>query len=156
MDDLDPHWLWLTGGLLLAIAELVVPGAYLIWLAAAALLTGFVTWGYDLGLEWQIGTFAASALIAVAAGRQYLRDHPIKDADPLLNRRTQRLVGEQASVSVAIDGGSGRVHHGDSEWPASGPDLPVGTRVRIIGAKGSTLLVEPLDGDRTLPPPEKL
>ena len=40
--------------------------------------------------------------------------------------------------------GRGRVHHGDSEWPAKGPDMGVGTRVRITGAEGSDLLVEPV------------
>jgi len=43
-----------------------------------------------------------------------------------------------------VDGGSGRVRVGDSEWIARGPDTPVGTRMRIIGNDGAILLVEPI------------
>ena len=46
-------------------------------------------------------------------------------------------------------GGSGRVKVGDGEWNARGSDADIGTRVRIIGSRGSDLLVEPvalLDG----------
>ena len=41
--------------------------------------------------------------------------------------------------------------HGDSEWLARGPDLAVGTRVRITGSDGAVLVVEPVG--TTLPPP---
>jgi hypothetical protein len=33
---------------------------------------------------------------------------------------------------------------GDSVWIARGPDLPAGARVRIVGAKGTVLEVEPV------------
>ena len=36
LGDLDAHWVWLMLGLLLAALEMLVPGVYLIWLAAAA------------------------------------------------------------------------------------------------------------------------
>ena len=34
--DLEPHWIWLLGAIALGIAEPIVPGVFLIWLAAAA------------------------------------------------------------------------------------------------------------------------
>ncbi len=37
-----------------------------------------------------------------------------------MNRRGARLVGEVATVSQAIEDGSGRIHYGDSEWLAKG------------------------------------
>ena len=43
----------------------------------------------------------------------------------------------------AIDGGSGRVKLGDSEWIAKGPDAAPGTRMRVSGADGAVLMVEP-------------
>ncbi|MBC7987477.1 MAG: NfeD family protein, partial [Sphingomonadaceae bacterium] len=36
-------------------------------------------------------------------------------------------------------------------WTATGPDAPVGTRVRITGGEGSRLEVEPVTAER-LPP----
>lgn len=144
LDSFDPHWIWITLGLALAALELLVPGVYLIWLAAAAIVTGALTYLLDLGLAAQVIDFVFLALIFAFSARRFLRDKPIVGADPLLNKRGGRLVGETAVVTQAFDGGSGRIRHGDSEWLARGPDVAVGARVRIIGSDGSILLVEPV------------
>ena len=156
-DGLDPHVVWLTIGVVLAGAEMLVPGVYLIWLALAAILTGVLTWIFAPGLELQVVEFVALALIAVFSARRHLREKPIESADPLMNRRGDRLVGEIAQVTEAIEAGSGRVHLGDSEWIARGQDVPVGTRVRVTGSQGAILLVEPanlLAGDGNGAAPE--
>ena len=66
------------------------------------------------------------------------------DFDPLLNDRIARLVGEVVTVVEPVSDHGGRVRVGDGEWPARGPDAPIGARVRITGATGATLRVEPL------------
>lgn len=142
--DLDPHWAWLALGLILATAEMAVPGFFLIWLAGAALITGVAVWLLPISFALQIVIFAVLAIVAVFLGRNYLRANPVEAADPAMNRRGARLVGEAATVTQAIENGSGRVHHGDSEWLARGPDCPPGTRVRITGSDGVVLLVEPV------------
>lgn len=143
-EGIDAGWLWLTLGLILAALEMVVPGTYLIWLAIAALITGLLTLGLDLSLPIQIIDFVFLALIAVFSARRFLRDRPIASSDSLLNRRGAQLIGETAVVAQAIEDGSGRVRLGDSEWIARGPDMSVGTRVRVTEAKGVILTVEPL------------
>jgi membrane protein implicated in regulation of membrane protease activity len=143
--DLHPHWVWLAIGLFLAAAEMAIPGVFLIWLSGAALITGFFVWLVPIGLPLQILMFGVLAIVAVFSGRRYLRSNPIAGADPLMNRRGARLVGEMATVSRAIEGGSGRVHYGDTEWLAKGVDLPQGARVRITGSDGAVLLVEPVE-----------
>ena len=143
LDGLDYHWVWLAIGLLLAAAEMLVPGVFLIWLAGAAIATGLIAMTLPVGLPAQIVIFAVMAILAVFTGRRYLRDNPIIDADPMLNKRGAQLVGETALVTTAIDGGAGRVKLGDSEWMAKGEDTDAGTRVRVVGHIGSTLLVEP-------------
>lgn len=146
MDDLgslDPHWIWLSIGLVLAALEMVVPGVYLIWLALAALITGTLTFVLDLGIVVQVTNFIFLSLIVVFSAKRWLRDRPITGADPLMNDRQGRMIGQSAVVTVAIEGGTGRVRYGDSEWAARGPDLAVGVRVRITGADGTRLVVEP-------------
>ena len=44
--------------------------------------------------------------------------------------------------SPIVDG-RGRVKIGDAFWTAHGPDLPAGTRVRVLAADGGALRVEP-------------
>jgi len=143
LEGVDPHWIWLTLGVLLAAAEMVVSGVYLIWLALAAIATGILVWLFGPNLPLNVIEFASLSLIAVFSARRFLRERPIEGADPLMNKRGARLTGETAVVTQAIEGGSGRVRHGDSEWIARGPDVAVGTRVRIIGSDGAILLVEP-------------
>ena len=63
-DSFDPHWVWIVIGLVLAALEMLVPGVYLIWLAIAAILTGILTFGLDLGLPSQVVIFVSLSLIA--------------------------------------------------------------------------------------------
>lgn len=144
LETLDTHWIWLALGLVLAIGEMVIPGVFLIWLAGAALITGALAWFVPIGVPLQVVIFAVLAMASVFAGRNWLRTHPITEADPLMNDRGARLVGETVTVTTAIDGGSGRVRHGDSEWLVRGPDAEAGTRMRISGHDGAVLLVEHL------------
>ncbi len=142
MNEIEPHYIWLALGLLLAAAEMAIPGVFLIWLAGAALVTGMLAWLMPIGMPWQVVIFAVLAIVAVFSGKRYLRANPIEAADPMMNDRGGRLVGEMVIVTQAIDGGSGKVRQGDSEWLARGPDAAVGTRMRVAGHEGVVLVVE--------------
>ena len=142
LDGLDPQWSWLVLGLVLAIAEMVVPGVFLIWFAAAALAVGLLSFVLPLGLPLQVVLFAVLSVVSVVASRRWLRGHPVQSADPLLNQRGQQLVGTKVTVTEAIEGGNGRVRCGDTEWLAQGPDAAAGTRLTVTGSTGSTLIVD--------------
>ena len=142
LNALDPRWGWLALGMILAIAEIAIPGVFLIWLAGAALVTGLLTFVLPIGLPVQIGVFAVLAIGSVFIGKRWLAAHPVVGADPLMNDRTGRLVGQTVVVTIAIVGGSGKVRQGDGEWLARGPDAEPGTRLRVSGAQGTVLLVE--------------
>lgn len=144
LSGLEPHWFWLGLGLLLAIGEMTIPGVFLIWMAAAALVTGAVSWIVPIGMPWQVLLFAALSMIFVFSGRRWLHQHPVEAADPKMNDRGARAVGEVVVVSQVIEAGSGRVRLGDSEWLAKGPDAEPGTRMKVSGADGAVLLVEHL------------
>jgi len=142
MDGMEPHWVWLVLGLVLAVAEMVVPGVFLIWFAAAALVVGLLTAVLPLALPVQVVAFVALSLASVLASRRFLKRHPVVSADPLLNQRGARLVGRSVTVTQAIEGGNGRVRCGDTEWLAQGPDAEVGARLTVTGSQGATLIVE--------------
>lgn len=148
--DLDPEWWWLIGAAVLGIAEILVPGVFLIWLAAAAAITGFAAL-LGIPLAFQFGLFALLSLAAVSVGRRWYAANPVASSDPLLNDRTARLIGDTVVVVTAIEDGHGRVKVGDSVWSARGEDAPEGARVRVTGAQGTCLLVEPIS-PTALPP----
>ena len=64
--------------------------------------------------------------------------------EPLLNQRGASLIGRTATLKAPINEGRGRIHLDDTTWVVNGPDLPVGSRVRIVASAGSTLKVEPV------------
>ncbi|MCT2401113.1 NfeD family protein [Novosphingobium mangrovi (ex Huang et al. 2023)] len=142
--EFEFHYTWLALGLVLAVAEMAIPGVFLIWMAGAALVTGLVAWIVPIGVPLQIVMFAVLSILAVFMGRRYIASHPVVSADPKMNDRGARVVGETVMVTQAIEGGSGRVKLGDSEWLAKGADAPVGTRLRVAGHDGVVLIVEPV------------
>ena len=157
LSEIGAPWWWIALGLVLAALEMLIPGVYLVWLAVAALATGVLTLVFDFGLALQVVDFVFLALIAVFAARRFVSERGIESSDPLLNNRMGRLIGQTGTVSVAIEHGEGRVGHGDSQWPACGPEMPAGARVRITGFEGGTLIVEPLTllaDEGTAPPTE--
>lgn len=144
LDTIDPHWSWLALGLVLAIGEMIIPGVFLIWLAVAAILTGLLAWAVPLGVPVQIVIFAVLSIVLVFTGKRYLNRNPITPLDPAMNDRGARMQGEVVTITHAIDGGSGRARHGDTEWLVKGPDAEPGTRMRVAGHDGAVLLVEHL------------
>jgi membrane protein implicated in regulation of membrane protease activity len=147
---LDLAWLWLIGGVLLLIAELIAPGFSLIFIGAAGIATGVLSLALGLPLTLQLGTFAILAFLAARiGGRQFYASRYDYSADRLLNDPAARLLGRVVVVVQAVDSHGGRVRLGDSEWSARGGPAAVGERVRVVDVEGNCLKVE---AEHTLPP----
>ncbi|HEY1146513.1 MAG TPA: NfeD family protein, partial [Allosphingosinicella sp.] len=112
--------------------------------AAAAAVTGLAALLLDLPPAFEFALFALVALASIYVGRRWYASHPVESSDPLLNDRAARLVGRTVLVVGAIENGFGRVKVGDSVWNARGPDAEEGAKVRVVGADGTCLKVEPL------------
>jgi membrane protein implicated in regulation of membrane protease activity len=137
-------WSWLVLGGVLLVLEAFTPGVAFLWLALSAGFTGALLWLVPtLGWQTQVLVFAGCAVASVGAWLWWRRRWPVA-GDPALNQRTAGYVGSEAVLTVGIAGGHGRVRVADASWLAEGPDLPAGTRVRIMGARGTVLLVAPL------------
>ena len=130
-------WFWWGLALALFAAEALAPGAFMLWI-------GFAATGFGAIILMCAVPVAALALISVLLGWQLRRRHPPGETDrPLLNRRAAQLVGQVHVLESAIIDGRGRMKIGDAFWTAHGPDLPAGTRVRVVATDGGSLQVEP-------------
>jgi membrane protein implicated in regulation of membrane protease activity len=146
----DPAWLWLIGGVILLIAEVIAPGFFLIFIGAAALVTGLLTLLTGFGVALQLGLFAILAFLTVRVlGRRFYASRYDYTADPHLNDRVARLLGKVVVVVEPVDSHGGRVRVGDSEWSARGGPAAAGERVRIVDVEGNCLKVE---AEHALPP----
>lgn len=140
---IENPWWWLGLAVLLGIGEIVTPGVFLIWVAAAAAITGALAMLIPVPIALQFLVFALLCLAAVWVGRRWYADNPVASQDPHLNDRTARLIGEVATLMEPVRNGRGRVRIGDGVWDCAGPDMDAGAAVRITGAQGTLLVVEP-------------
>ena len=143
MEWMQSGWFWWALAAALLAAEAMVPGIFLIWLGLAALATGLVRMVLpDISVSMQWIVFSLLSVVAVALAWRYRGSHPPGPTDrPLLNRRTQQLVGRIVMLDQPIVNGRGRVKIGDALWAVSGADLPAGTRVRVESVADMTLAV---------------
>ena len=135
-------WNWLILGLALMILELIAPGVFMFWLGLAALLTGLVAFVAEPSWQIQILVLAFFTAAAVPLWRKFARHRSsASDSNPFLNRRTDALVGREFTLEKPIIEGDGTVRIDDTIWRVRGPDVPAGSKVRIVSADGVLLTV---------------
>ena len=135
---------WAAVALLLFAAETLAPGAFMLWLGFAATAVFLVVLAVPgLSVLLQVALFVVLSFISIQVYRQWFRGRERKSDQPMLNRRAEQLVGRVLPLDRAIVNGAGRVQIADAYWDVTGPDLPMGCVVRVVGVEGMTLRVEP-------------
>ena len=142
--DLPEPWHWMAAGVALAVLEVVLPGAALVWLGGAAFLVGLVSFAVPMGLNAQLGLFAVLAVVALGIAFYLRRRGKLDTPAVAVNQGAARFVGTRATLDQPIVDGVGRMHLGDTVWAIKGPDLPAGVQVVVIGMDGATLVVQPV------------
>jgi membrane protein implicated in regulation of membrane protease activity len=140
-----PWWGWVIVAGVLGLAELHLPGSYLIWIALGAALTAGADAAFGLSLEGQIGTFALASALSCAGGYFVYRGFSGRQRSEMpLNERSRSMLGTRGVVCEGFASGHGKVRLGDGVWLASGPELAEGTPVVVTAVQGTRLVVEPL------------
>jgi len=137
------YWNWLAMGTLLLILEVFGAGGYLLWVGLAAASVGVLTFVFpELPWAWQYILFGLLSILTAVFWWRRQRSAAKPSDQPGLNQRGSELQGRQFILHEAIHEGRGKIKAGDSLWLVSGPDLPAGSQVRVIGQNGVILLVE--------------
>ncbi|MBO1081361.1 NfeD family protein [Roseomonas haemaphysalidis] len=137
---MDAWAIWVGLGLLAMGAELLLPGAFLVWIGAAAVGTGLLLWLANPGTAATLLVFIALLALGIGLSLRVFRRKP-GGAGEGLNTPSSGLVG-RVGVLLAADGPSGRARIGDSDWPVRLEDAAeVGARVEVVAVQGMTLLV---------------
>ena len=141
------YWHWLAFGVVIMLVEVFAPGVIFLWLGIAAVVTGIALAAIpSMAWEIQIVVFAVLSVLAIFAGRRFVAANQKPTDHPTLNRRGQTLIGTRHTLDAATSGGRGRVRIGDSVWRLTvsppGSELAAGTRIRVVGVDGTTLVVE--------------
>jgi membrane protein implicated in regulation of membrane protease activity len=136
-------WSWMILAAVLFVLEIMAPGIFFMWFGLAAVATGLIVFRYDVIWQWQLIWFCLLSVAFVVLAWKYLRKHPLESDRPLLNERAVRHIGESHDLVDPIVNGRGSVKIGDSIWRVTGPELPTGARVMVVGADGTLLKVVP-------------
>jgi membrane protein implicated in regulation of membrane protease activity len=135
-------WGWIIAGAILLALELAVPGAFMMWLGIAAALVGAVSFVVTWSWQWQCVAFAVFALASVPLWRRFAPQVAPASEAPMLNRRTEALVGRVFTLEKPIVDGTGTVRIDDTIWRVHGSDRDAGSRVKVTRADGASLTVE--------------
>ena len=135
-------WHWLIAAAVFFVLELIAPGAFMLWLGLSAMVVGiasfFVAWPW----QTQLVAFAVFALASIPLWRRFASRVEKEVDQPFLNRRADAYVGREFTLEKPIVAGNGTVKIDDTIWRLTGPDVPGGSRVKVVRADAALLVVE--------------
>lgn len=137
------YWHWLILAVALIILEILMPGAYFLWMGVSAAAVGCAMFIFP-EMPWltQILIFAALSVITVVIYKTHQKKNPIVTDEPALNRRGEQYIGRTVILTEAIVNGVGKTKVDDSTWKVTGADMEAGESVRVVAIEGSTFKVE--------------
>jgi inner membrane protein len=135
-----PELLWFLAGLVLILAELLLPGVVLMFFGLGAWCAALSTrMGWTEGLGEQSIVFAATSMVMLFGLRRFVKKWFVGDTTGKNNAMLEEFLGRQVRVLQDIPGGSGtgRVELKGAGWQARSP---------VALARGSTAVVRARDG----------
>lgn len=121
-----------------------LPGGRWFWLALAALaiaISAFVA--PDSDWPYQGGVFLIGVGGRLLWWRWKVEGSSIGSVYDNKGSGQVKMVGKVLTLTRDIKGGRGGVTIKGDPWQVRGPDLPSGTKVRVVGLQGHYLQVEP-------------
>lgn len=136
-------WHWLILAVALIILEILMPGAYFLWMGIAAAAVGGAMFIFP-GMPFliQILCFAVISIITVLIYKAHRKNNPVVTDEPALNRRGEHYIGRSFTLTEPIVNGVGKIKVDDSTWKVSGENMQAGAEVRVVAVEGTILVVE--------------
>ena len=145
---LQPEWIWLLIGILLVMAEFMLPGLLIIFFGFGACVVGLICFFADISINTQLIIFISTSVVSLLLLRKYLKSvfvgHVTEKQDAAEN--LAEYIGQKVVVKKTIvpDLG-GKVEFHGTDWQASSEsEIAEGTVVEIIGKDNLVLKVKAL------------
>ena len=137
-------WHWLVLGFVLLIAEILVPGVFLLWWGLAAIVAaGVMALVPSLSLTALAVFYAILAIILSLLWWKYQHSKDNQDQSrTTLNQRDHTLLGKKGTVLEIGSNGIGRGAFADTTWRIQGEHLTVNDLVVVERVDGITMLVK--------------
>lgn len=140
-----PELVWFILGLILLLAELVLPGFVIFFFGAGAWITALVCLFSNPGINLQVLIFAVTSVLALVIFRKMIQNKFIYNKDDRSGEVEDEFTGKEA-VAVADFGADriGKVEFKGTSWKAeSKSEIVAGQRVIILEKESFKLIVEP-------------
>lgn len=140
-------WHWLILGFVLLIAEITIPGIFLLWWGAAAIvIAGIMALFPSFSLTTLGISYAVLALVLSIIWWKYQHGKDQRDQrKTVLNQRDHAMIGSKGKVEKMTGEDIGRGYFGDTTWRIQGEHLAAGDAIEVIGVRGITLFVRKLN-----------
>lgn len=138
----DSPWYWFSAGLLLLLLEVLIPGAFLLWIGLGAAGVGVFLFIFPAAsLVWQLLALAGCVFAAVLLGIAWQKKS--QQQPSTLNQGLEMFVGRNAIITQVLTEGQGRVQLADSYFTVfCDQPLQVGQSVRVVAVKNNGLIVQ--------------
>ncbi|PJG86272.1 NfeD family protein [Conservatibacter flavescens] len=140
-------WHWLALGFILLIAEILIPGVFLLWWGLAALIvSGIVLCFPTLSITAMVVIYAILAIMLSLIWWKYQHGKDRQDQSRTnLNQRDHAMLGKIGRVESIDPSGIGRGHFADTTWRIKGSGLQPHDIIQVTHVEGITLFVRKLE-----------
>jgi hypothetical protein len=143
---MNPEWWhWIVGGIVLVLAELVIPSFFIVWFGLGALLTGLLTLAFDMSVTAQLATWTLASLAMVVLWFRVFKQSFVKTRIGTADGEVIGEVGLLVGAVAPFERGKVRFQRpvlGSEEWVClADTAIAAGERVRVVAVEGSFLKV---------------
>jgi membrane protein implicated in regulation of membrane protease activity len=143
---MNPEWWhWIVGGIVLVLAELVIPSFFIVWFGLGALLTGLLTLAFELSPTAQLATWTLASLAMVVLWFRVFKQSFVKTRAGTADGGVIGEIGLLVSAVAPFERGKVRFQRpvlGSEEWVClADAAIAAGERVKVVAVEGSFLKV---------------
>lgn len=121
MTQISEELIWIISGVVLIVAEFILPGMVAVFLGSAAILVGLMI-HYHLisGFAQTLGAWFALSTLLILTVRQIASNFFLSDSTNKYTEEDEAAIGQIVKVSEAIhsDSSKGRIRFQGTDWPA--------------------------------------
>ena len=143
---MNPEWWhWIVGGIVLVLAELVIPSFFIVWFGLGALLTGLLTLAFELSPTAQLATWTLASLAMAGLWFRVFKQSFVKTRVGTADGEVIGEIGLLVSAVAPFERGKVRFQRpvlGSEEWVClADAAIAAGERVKVVAVEGSFLKV---------------
>ncbi|MGB5009110.1 MAG: NfeD family protein [Candidatus Dechloromonas phosphoritropha] len=138
-------WHWIVGGIVLVLAELLIPSFFIVWFGLGALFVGLLTLAFDLSLTAQLATWTLASLAMVFLWFRIFKQSFVKTRAGTADGDVIGEIGILVTPVAPFQRGKARFQRpllGSEEWVCTADTaIAAGERVKVVVVEGSFLKI---------------